>query len=243
MRVIFVETPEQAYEAAVQFGRFTHLLGDFDTSRLKITIPFFHDLTLRYQDFLQAQQSGNKERVAESESLLKVLAPHANIVKEFKRVQSDPGFKLRVTHHDTKISNVLFNEEEKGLCVIDLDTIMPGYFISDVGDMMRTYLSPVTEEEKDFDKIQIRADFYQSIIQGYFGEMKDELSEIEKKHFFYAGKFMIYMQAIRFLTDYFNNDYYYGSEYPGQNLIRAGNQATLLTRLIEKEALLGDFTW
>jgi hypothetical protein len=117
--------------------------------------------------------------------------------------------------------------------VIDLDTVMPGHFISDVGDMMRTYLSPVSEEEKDFAKIEVREDFYQAIVNGYYNEMKDILTETEKRYFFYAGKFMIYMQAIRFLTDYLNNDVYYGSRYPGHNLIRAGNQAVLLQRLLD----------
>ena len=237
-----VKSPEQAYEAAMQFGRFTRLLGDFDVSRLRTTIPSFHDLTLRQQNFLVAKSNGNTERIAEAESLLKVLAKHTGIVTEFEKIKANPEFKLRVTHHDTKISNVLFSEEEKGLCVIDLDTVMPGYFISDVGDMMRTFLCPVSEEEKDYCKIEVRADFYKSIVQGYFDEMKDELTPREKKYFFYAGKFMIYMQAIRFLTDYFNNDEYYRADYPGHNLVRAANQTTLLSRFVEKEPFWNDFT-
>jgi Ser/Thr protein kinase RdoA (MazF antagonist) len=236
-----VETPEQACEAATQFGRFTRLLSGFDISQLKITIPFFHDLTLRYQQFLTALENGNKQRISESDVLIKKLAIHADIVSDFGRIKSGTAFKLRVTHHDTKISNVLFDAEGKGLCVIDLDTVMPGYFISDVGDMMRTYLSPVSEEEKDFSRIKVRDEFYKAIVKGYFTEMKDELTETEKNNFFYAGKFMIYMQAIRFLTDHFNNDEYYGAKYPGHNLVRAGNQAVLLQRLLEKEAVLSDF--
>ncbi|MDQ3683077.1 MAG: aminoglycoside phosphotransferase family protein, partial [Bacteroidota bacterium] len=205
-----VETPEQACEAATQFGRFTRLLSGIDISQLKITIPFFHDLTLRYQQFLLALEKGNKQRIHESEALIKTLSAHADIVMEYEYIKANPEFKLRVTHHDTKISNVLFDSTGKGLCVIDLDTVMPGYFISDVGDMMRTYLAPVSEEEKDFSKIRARDDFYKAIVKGYFTEMKDELTETEKKNFFYAGKLMIYMQAIRFLTDHFNNDVYYG---------------------------------
>jgi hypothetical protein len=104
--------------------------------------------------------------------------------------------------------------------------------------MMRTYLSPVSEEEGDFGLIGVRDDFYHAIVQGYYEEMKEELTGAEKKEFFYAGLFMIYMQAIRFLTDYLLDDRYYGARYPGQNLVRAGNQASLLRRLIEKEATL-----
>ena len=156
---------------------------------------------------------------------------------EFFRIirYRNPAFHLRVTHHDTKIGNVLFDKDDKGLCVIDLDTAMPGYFISDAGDMMRTYLSPVSEEEKEINKIEIRDDFYRAIVQGYSDEMKDELTETENKNFFYAGKFMIYMQAVRFLTDYINDDVYYNITYPEHNFIRARNQLTLLQCLLEKK--------
>ena len=147
---------------------------------------------------------------------------------------------MRVTHDDTKISNVLFNEDGKGICVIDLDTVMPGYFISDVGDMMRTYLSPVSEEEKDFDKIDVREDYFKAIAQGYLAEMADELSSAELKHFVYSGLFLTYMQALRFLTDYFNNDTYYGSSYEGHNYVRAKNQVILLQRLLQKKDQLDE---
>jgi Ser/Thr protein kinase RdoA (MazF antagonist) len=234
-----VDRPEQAYEAAVQFGRFTSLLAGMDVGRLKITIPHFHDLNLRYRQFTTALETGNPNRIRESGKLVKMLSDHSDIVDGYNRFKGNPDVKLRVTHHDTKISNVLFNAAGKGICVIDLDTVMPGYFISDVGDMMRTYLSPVSEEEKDFDKIAIRDEFYRAIVEGYSGEMKTVLTGTEKKYFFYAGTFLIYMQALRFLTDYICNDIYYGSKYPGHNLVRAGNQATLLQRLLEKEPELG----
>ena len=235
-----VESPKQAFEAASQFGRFTRLLNGIDISRLKITIPFFHDLSLRYQQFLHALKEGNKQRIKLSDKQIKTILSHEDIVAEYERIKANPAFKVRVTHHDTKISNVLFDDDNKGLCVIDLDTIMPGYFISDVGDMMRTFLSPVSEEENDFSKIEIRDDFYHAIVQGYNNEMKNELTETEKKYFFYSAKFMIYMQAIRFLADHLNDDRYYGARYQGHNFVRAGNQLTLLERLLEKETRLQD---
>ena len=233
-----VEKPEQAYEAAQQFGKFTKLLSSLDIHQLRITIPSFHDLTLRYQQFLNALNHGNKERINESDALIKKLVSYSTIAEEYKRITLNRAFKLRVTHHDTKISNVLFDADAKGLCVIDLDTVMPGYFISDMGDMMRTYLSPVSEEEQDCSKIEIREDFYKAIVRGYYHEMQHELTDIEKHSFFYAGKFMIYMQAIRFLTDHLNDDVYYGAKYEGHNYNRAMNQATLLDLLIEKENIL-----
>ena len=229
-----VETPAQAYEAAAEFGKFTKMLSNFEVKKLKDTIPDFHNLELRYRQFLQSLKQGNDARIKESQMLIEQLINHDAIVKEYQCIVHDPAFKLRVTHHDTKISNVLFDKNEKAICVIDLDTVMPGYFISDVGDMIRTYVSPVSEEEKDFDKIIVREDFYTAIVEGYAKEMKDELTEAETRHFFYAGQFMIYMQALRFLTDHLNNDVYYGAKYQGQNFVRANNQFVLFQRLTEK---------
>jgi Ser/Thr protein kinase RdoA (MazF antagonist) len=216
-----VVTPEQAYEAAKQFGRFAQQLAGFDANKLAITLP----------DFTTALADGNVERIMQSADLISYLVSQKNIVDEFEAAKK--VMKLRVTHHDTKISNVLFDNNDKGICVIDLDTVMPGYFISDVGDMLRTYLSPVNEEEKDFSKIEIRRAFYEAVYNGYMSEMGSELSTAEKGYFLFAGKLMVYMQALRFLTDYFNNDIYYGCKYEGHNFIRAGNQAVLLQRLNE----------
>ena len=232
-----VETPGQAYEAATQFGRFTRLLHGIDIKKLKLTIPCFHDLTLRYEQFLMALEKGNRDRIRESEALIRSLVAHEGIVTEYGNIIADREFKLRVTHHDTKISNVLFDQEGNGICVIDLDTVMPGYFISDVGDMMRTYLSPVSEEETELDKIEVRDEFYKAIVEGYYNEMKDELTETEKKYFFYSGTFMVYMQALRFLTDYLNDDIYYGAKYPRHNFMRAKNQLILLEELLKKKEL------
>lgn len=226
------DNPQQAYEAARQFGKFTHLLSHLDISKLQITLPDFHNLSLRYQQFLIALANGNKERINKCKESIHFIQEQVYIVREFDKITADANFRLRVTHHDTKISNILFDEHNKGICVIDLDTVMPGYFISDVGDMMRTYLSPVSEEEQDYSKISIRPGFVEAIIDGYGSEMNDELSLTEKEYFLYSGKFMIYMQAIRFLTDYINNDIYYGEKYPDHNLVRANNQIVLLQKLM-----------
>ena len=223
-----VNTPQQAFEAAKQFARFSKLLVQVEVGVLKNTLPNFHNLNLRLQKFKAAIKNGNAKRIEESKELIAYLISQKSIATIFENRKS--GFKIRVTHHDTKISNVLFNVDENGLCVIDLDTVMPGYFISDVGDMMRTYLSPVSEEESDFSKIEIRLNFYNAITEGYLTEMGEELTAKEKKSFHFAGRYMIYMQALRFLTDYLNDDVYYTCAYPTHNLVRAGNQATLLQK-------------
>jgi Ser/Thr protein kinase RdoA (MazF antagonist) len=233
-----VISPSQAYEAAKQFGRFTNLLSGFPVDKLKITLPDFHNLPLRYSQFETAIKDGNKERIKQSAAMIGFLEDQQEVVSISKQISNNLAFKKRVTHHDCKINNVLFDDKNKGLCVIDLDTVMPGYFISDFGDMMRTYLSPVSEEEKDLSKIEIREEYFKAIAEGYLSEMEKELTTDEKKYLVYAGKFMVYMQALRFLTDYLNNDIYYGSKYEGQNFIRANNQVYLLKKIIEKEEIL-----
>jgi Ser/Thr protein kinase RdoA (MazF antagonist) len=231
-------TPEQAFEAAKQFGQFTKLLAGFEAGTLHITIPDFHNLSLRYEQFMDAVKNGNQQRIEHSAQLIREIKSYSHIAEEYIALKNNPSFKRRVTHHDTKISNVLFDDNNKSLCVIDPDTIMPGYFISDVGDMMRTYLSPVSEEENDFSKIEIREEYYKAIVDGYYSEMKNELTETEKKCFYYAGTFMMYMQAMRFLTDYICNDVYYGAKYPEHNFVRAGNQVVLLKNFFKKKPVL-----
>ena len=233
-----VSNPSQAFQAALHFGKFTRLLSGFDARLLNITIPDFHNLTLRYHQFETALKNGDPERIRQSAHLTAEIKKYAGIVTSYEKICKSNQVKQRVTHHDTKISNVLFDDQGKGLCVIDLDTVMPGYFISDVGDMMRTYLSPANEEEKDFDQIEVREDFFKAIVNGYLSSMGDELTQEEQGLILYSGLFLIYMQAIRFLADYFNRDIYYGARYEDQNFVRAGNQLVLLKRLDEKSDLL-----
>ena len=238
-----VNSPGQAYEAAKQFGRFTKLLSQFPIATLKTTITDFHNLPLRYTQFEKAIDQGNKERIKEATGTIEFLKAQHEIVTISEQISNDPDFRKRVTHHDSKISNVLFDvNDNNGLCVIDLDTVMPGYFISDFGDMMRTYLSPVSEEEQDLTKIGIRAEYFKAIADGYLSEMGNELTAIEKKHLVYAGKFMTYMQSLRFLTDHLYNDTYYGAKYEGHNFSRANNQMVLLKKIIEKEKMLQEIS-
>jgi len=233
--ITVVETTEQAEAAAFQFGNFTRQFAEFDCSTLHITIQQFHDLSFRYEQFQQAVQHGLAERVIQAEEWILLLQSFSSIEQNYKNILSDSEYKIRVTHHDTKISNVLFDQNDQGLCVIDLDTVMPGYFFSDLGDMFRTYLSPVNEEEKDLSLIQVRTDMYKAIVEGYAKGMGDILTLKERRSFFEAGAIMIYMQALRFLTDFLNGDQYYHTKYPLHNFDRAKNQITLLQDYLNKK--------
>lgn len=227
-----LKTVQQAYEAARLFGRFAKKMNGLDPTLLGASIPDFHNLSLRYRQFMNAVDLADPDKKERASLLIHFLQEHVGIVEAYESYMHAGTMQLRVMHHDTKISNVLFDKEDHGLAVIDLDTVMPGYFISDLGDMIRTYTCSVNEEEAALDKITIRKDFFEAIIKGYLSEMKDVLSDDEKTLLVFAGEFMIYMQCLRFATDYLENDRYYGAGYPGHNLNRALNQMKLLQELI-----------
>ncbi|WP_316765482.1 aminoglycoside phosphotransferase family protein [Pedobacter frigiditerrae] len=225
----FVKTPEEAYQAAKQFGEFAKELDGFNTKKLKYTLVDFHNLPLRVAQFKLAIQGASVERLLEAATEINELIKLEYIAEKYQELIDNGSLKKRVVHHDTKISNVLLHQQTgEGLCVIDLDTVMPGYYISDIGDMMRTYLSEANEEEKDLSKVVVREEMFFAIYRGYMEEMGDVLSTSEKEAFVFSGKFMIYMQALRFLTDFLNNDVYYHTTYPSHNLVRAKNQLQLL---------------
>jgi Ser/Thr protein kinase RdoA (MazF antagonist) len=233
--------PEQAYEAAVQFGRLNRLLADFDASQLKETIPGFHDLGLRYRQFAEAYENTSESLKQKAATEIQKAKHYSFILDYFNSFKNSIDFPNRAMHHDTKISNMLFDKDTmKGICVIDLDTMMSGKFISDLGDMMRTYLCAFSENEPDTDKIFIRIEYFQAIIRGYLHEMGSILTAVEKDLILFSGKYLIYMQAIRFLSDFLNGSIYYPISYPEQNLDRARNQFKLLAEFFEKEKILVD---
>ena len=220
-------TASQAKAAANQFGLFTASLIEFPISQLKVTIPQFHDLDLRYHQFEHALIHGDANRIKQAKDAIQFLQSHQAYVKQWLHFTGHHDAHLRVTHHDTKISNVLFKEEH-AICVIDLDTTMPGYFISDVGDMCRTYLCPVNEACQDLNQIKVLPERWTAIQEGYLEAMGEFLTNFEKDHFAFSGQSIIYMQALRFLTDFLELDQYYRVERPDQNLDRTLNQNQLL---------------
>jgi len=220
-------TAAQAKAAANQFGQFTASLSEFPIADLKVTIPQFHDLALRYHQFEQALIHGDANRITQAKEAILFLQSHQAYVKQWLHLTEHQDAHLRVTHHDTKISNVLF-KEDAAICVIDLDTTMPGYFISDVGDMCRTYLCPVNEACQDLNLIKVLPERWTAIQEGYLEAMGEFLTNFEKDHFAFSGQSIIYMQALRFLTDFLELDQYYRVERPDQNLDRTNNQIQLL---------------
>ena len=233
--------PKQAYEAAKQFGKLSRLLDNFDAHALQPTIPGFHDLGLRYEQFLLAVNQTTEELKKQAAPQIENALTHKYILDYYISYVHRKDFPDRVMHHDTKISNVLLDDKTyTGICVIDLDTIMPGKFISDLGDMMRTYLCAFTENETDLTKIKIRLPYFEAMIKGYLSEMKSILTATEKELILFSGKYIIYMQALRFLTDFLVGNQYYPTNYPTQNLDRAKNQFKLLYEITVNEKELQD---
>ncbi len=226
--IAVVADAKEAFEAAKQFALFTQQLEEFPADQLHITLPDFHNLALRFNQFETALRNNNEERFVNAAATAHTLYQMKAIVSRYNQYIAHPDARKRVMHHDTKISNVLFNDAGRGVCVIDLDTVMPGYLFSDPGDMFRTYLPPVSEEEADLDRIHIRKPVLEAIEAGYLDTLKHQLSSFESANFYLSGEILIYMQALRFLTDYLENDRYYGEKYPDQNLVRAKNQLRLL---------------
>lgn len=224
-----VSTPDEAYEAARGFAALTKKLDGVDVDRFKPTIDRFQDLAWRFEQLQDAIQQATDDRKFEAESAIEQALSFSYLVDEFVEWTQSGKLKPRVVHNDTKINNILFDSRSnKAVAVIDLDTLMPGYFIYDLGDMVRTFVSPVSEEEQDITKIAFRFPYYQNLLEGYLSEMNDCLTEDEKEAIPFAGMMMTYIMAIRFLADYLNGDIYYNTEYPGQNLVRATNQLRLL---------------
>ena len=227
-----VETPEEAFSAASQFARLTYLLNKIEVHKFKETIPRFHDLALRYRQFEDALSQSTQDRRQESISCIDDCKSFYPLVETYDQLVKSGSLPLRIMHNDAKINNILFDEtSRKAVCVIDLDTLMPGYFIYDLGDMVRTFVNEVDEEEKDFSKIKFRQEIYDALLAGYLSQMEVVMSLEEIKAIPFAGRMMTYIMALRFLTDYLNGDRYFHTAYSGQNLVRAGNQLGFLKKL------------
>jgi Ser/Thr protein kinase RdoA (MazF antagonist) len=229
-----VESPEQAFEAAREFARLTASLDGIDPALFLPTIPRFHDLSLRWQQFEEALAGAREASRISARKCITQCQGQYRLVEQYGKLVAGGSLKTRVVHNDTKINNVLFDKASgKTVAVIDLDTLMPGYFIYDLGDMVRTFVCPVSEEERELSTIVFRGDVYDALLKGYLFEMNPVLTEGEKQAIPFAGKMMTYIMALRFLADYLRGNTYYHITYPEQNLARAANQLRWLEVLEE----------
>lgn len=234
-----VTTAEQASKTARAFGRFSSLLQQLVKDDWQSAIPRFHDLTWRYRQWETALENAHSLKKEKAAALIHFLQQHQFLVHLFQKLAASAAFPVRMQHADTKISNILFDEHTlEPLCVIDWDTVMPGYFLSDLGDMVRTLCFTAGENETALDRISWKSDYFEAIVAAYTDTAA--LTEKEKKWIPFAGPFMIYQQALRFLTDYLSGDCYYQINYPGHNFDRAANQCHILSIILNQVPLHPD---
>ena len=225
---------KEAFLVAKSFASFTLALAGLDSEELDIIIPDFHNLSFRYGQFETAIQNATIQRLLKSTHVIAELRQRKVLVDFFNKIKKDENYKLRVMHHDCKISNILFDKTSKQvICPVDLDTTMPGYYFSDLGDMIRSMVCTVDENSTRWEQIDVERNYYNAIVSGYMETMLDEFTQAERKQIHHSGVLLTYMQALRFVTDFLNNDIYYKTTYPEQNLNRALNQLILLEKLEE----------
>lgn len=235
------KTPADMYGAGVGFGRFQRMLADYPVETLHETIPFFHDTPVRIEQLKTAIKEDKAGRVSSvSEEIAFALAMADDMDKAVKGLK-DGSIPNAVTHNDTKINNILFDEAtNEPLCVIDLDTVMPGSRLYDYGDALRAGASTADEDETDLSKVGFDAEAFRMFTKGYLSEMGGCLSPREIELLPYSIRLMTYECGTRFLADYLNGDTYFKVSHPTHNLERAHTQFKLAAELKEREDELLD---
>lgn len=235
-------TPQLAYEAGKAFGDFHTMLSDIPEGKLGETIPDFHNMTFRLQQLRDAVAENKAGRLAEVQELVNQLLKRAEQMTIQDRLYAEGKLQKRTNHCDTKVNNILFDEQtDKVLCVIDLDTVMPGFVLSDIGDFIRTAVNTGAEDDQDLQNIQVNIEIFQAYTRGYMEEAQKFLTPLEISLLPYGGRLLTYMQTVRFLTDYLNGDTYYKTHMPKHNLIRSIAQYEFLLRLEEKREEMDAF--
>lgn len=230
------KTYEDLYQAGLGFGRFQKMLADFPVEILHETIPNFHHTPKRVEALKQAIEEDRAGRKASVEAEIQFALEQAEFAGKVIEGIEAGTIPMRVTHNDTKINNILFDEVTgEAVCVIDLDTVMPGSMLYDFGDALRIGGSTAAEDETDLSKVSFDIKTFESFAKGYLEEMKDSLTEEELKLLPFSVKLMTYECGIRFLTDYLNGDTYFKIHREHHNLDRARNQFKLVVDMAAKE--------
>lgn len=230
-----IESSEVFYNAGKAFGNFQRLLSDYPIDKLYETIPKFHDTYSRFCDFLTAVEEDKVGRKNSVKEEIEFVLSHESDTKILLALLAKNELPLRVTHNDTKLNNILFdNETNEGICIIDLDTVMPGLSLYDFGDSIRFGANTASEDEKDISKVSLDLELYRAYTEGYLSSAKDSLTENEILYLPFSAKLMTLECGMRFLTDYLNGDVYFKTEYDDHNLVRCHTQFELV-RDIERK--------
>ncbi len=221
--------PEDFKNAAISFGNFQKLLADYPIDTLHETIYNFHNTPSRFNDFkiaLEKNMSGRKDQALPEIDFVLARENDCGVITDMLEKGELP---LRVTHNDTKLNNILFdNTTKKGLCVVDLDTVMPGSSLYDFGDSIRFGANTAAEDETDLSKVSLSLEYFKAYVEGYLESAGDSLTENEIDYLPFSAKLLTLECGIRFLGDFINGDVYFKTEYPEHNLVRARTQFKLV---------------
>jgi Ser/Thr protein kinase RdoA (MazF antagonist) len=229
-----VVSPELAEAAGNAFGRFQYLAADIPSEELIVTIPDFHNMGFRLRNFRNSVSCDAASRVHEVQQEIRFAEERAYSMMAMQGLVDTGQLPLRVTHNDTKCNNVLFNEDNKAVCIVDLDTVMPGTVLHDFGDAIRTGANTGAEDEKDLQKVGLNIDLFAAYARGYLSIANRFLTPVEKENLAFSARFMTYIIGLRFLTDHLDGDRYYRIAFPGHNLQRARAQFRLLESMEER---------
>lgn len=230
-----VEKPEDFYESAVAFGNFQNLLADYPADTLHETIKGFHDTKARFARFKEVVAADVMGRAASVQKEIQFVLDHEDTANVLGDLQAAGELPLRVTHNDTKLNNIMIDKATgKGLCVIDLDTVMPGLAINDFGDSIRFGASTAAEDEIDLDKVSCSMDLFELYTKGFIEGCKGSLTPKEIEMLPMGAKVMTYECGMRFLTDYLEGDVYFKIHRENHNLDRARTQFKLVADMEEK---------
>ena len=235
-------TPELSYEAGRAFGDFQTMLSDLPEGTLGETIPNFHNMEFRLQQFREAVAADVAGRVGAVRQLIDEIEQRADAMCIQERLYREGKLKKRTNHCDTKVNNMLFDADtDEVLCVIDLYTVMPGFVLSDIGDFIRTAGNTGAEDDENLDRVGVNIPIFEAYTRGYMEKAQAFLTPTEIKLLPYGGRLLTYMQTVRFLTDYLNGDTYYKIHYPEHNLVRTKAQFKLLQSLEAHAAEMDGF--
>ncbi|MEI6217756.1 MAG: aminoglycoside phosphotransferase family protein [bacterium] len=229
--------PRLAYEAAYAFGNFQALLADFPASSLHETIPWFHHTPRRFAALEKAIELDSANRSATSSPEITFALARKSMTGVVSDLLENGAIRPNVTHNDTKLNNVMIDDETgRGICVIDLDTVMSGSILYDVGDMVRTSTITTQEDERDLSKVDMDIDRFDALIRGYSEAAGDLPSQAEKKLLAFCGRLITFTIGLRFLTDHLSGDVYFKTHRPNHNLERARVQFTMVRKMEERSA-------
>jgi hypothetical protein len=236
-----VQSAELAYEAARMFGWFRKMLIDLPEPALYETICDFHNTPRRLQTFQRVLEEDTCNRAKNAKAEIDFLFANAGFCNILLNLADKGEIPVRITHNDAKINNVMLDETtKKGVCVIDLDTVMPGLSVYDFGDMVRTTTTLADEDERDLSKVIMNLPMFEALVLGFAEQTKYFLTSTEKKHLAFAAKLITFEQFVRFLTDYLAGDIYYKVHREGHNLDRTRTQMKLVQSIIKQEEVMNE---